>query len=98
MRGPEIRSALERAERFLGLAALVSVVLSAAAIALAARRFVRRHLDACAVMRCMGARQALIVVALFHALSRPGNHRRHRRLRHRLPRAVRAGEHGSAAF
>jgi putative ABC transport system permease protein len=58
---PEIRSALERAERFLGLAALVSVILSAVAIALAARRFLRRHLDGCAVMRCIGARQATIV-------------------------------------
>ena len=58
---PEIRSALERAERFLGLAALVSVVLSAVAIALAARRFLRRHLDGCAVMRCIGARQSEIV-------------------------------------
>lgn len=58
---PEIRSALERAERFLGLAALVSVILSAVAIALAARRFLRRHLDGCAVMRCLGARQAEIV-------------------------------------
>ncbi|MEO7727085.1 MAG: FtsX-like permease family protein [Burkholderiales bacterium] len=58
---PEIRSALEKAERFLGLAALVSVVLSAVAIALAARRFVRRHLDGCAVMRCMGARQSAII-------------------------------------
>ena len=58
---PEIRSALERAERFLGLAALVSVILSAVAIALAARRFLRRHLDGCAVMRCLGARQATVV-------------------------------------
>ena len=58
---PEIRSALERAERFLGLAALISVVLSAVAIALAARRFLRRHLDGCAVMRCIGARQSEIV-------------------------------------
>jgi putative ABC transport system permease protein len=58
---PEVRSALERAERFLGLAALVSVILSAVAIALAARRFLRRHLDGCAVMRCMGAQQATIV-------------------------------------
>src|ERR1019366_5914654 len=58
---PEIRSALERAERFLGLAALVSVILSAVAIALAARRFLRRHLDGCAIMRCMGARQATVV-------------------------------------
>ncbi len=58
---PEIRSALERAERFLGLAALLSVVLSAVAIALAARRFLLRHLDGCAVMRCLGARQTVIV-------------------------------------
>jgi len=58
---PEIRSALERAERFLGLAALVSVVLAAVAIALAARRFLLRHLDGCAVMRCLGAQQMTIV-------------------------------------
>src|SRR3546814_1399028 len=35
---PEIRSALDRAGRFLGLAALVSVVLAAVAVAMAARR------------------------------------------------------------
>ena len=58
---PEIRSALERAERYLGLAALLSVVLAAVAIALAARRFLARHLDGCAVMRCLGARQTEIV-------------------------------------
>ena len=66
---PEIRSALERAERFLGLAALVSVVLAAVAIALAARRFLLRHLDGCAVMRCLGARQATILrLYAFHFL------------------------------
>jgi putative ABC transport system permease protein len=58
---PEIKSALERAEKFLGLAALSSVMLAAAAIALAARRYVQRHLDACAMMRCVGASQPLIV-------------------------------------
>ncbi|HKA42628.1 MAG TPA: FtsX-like permease family protein [Burkholderiales bacterium] len=58
---PEIRSALERAERFLNLAALTSVLLAAAAIALAARRYLQRHLDACAMMRCIGASQGLIV-------------------------------------
>jgi len=52
---PEVRSALERAERFLALAALVSVVVAAAGTALAARRFVQRHLDGTAVMRCLGA-------------------------------------------
>ncbi|MDR2838239.1 MAG: ABC transporter permease [Azonexus sp.] len=54
---PEIRSALERAERFLGLATLLTVILAAVAVALAARRYLQRHLDACAVMRCFGMTQ-----------------------------------------
>jgi putative ABC transport system permease protein len=58
---PEIRSALERAERYLDLAALAAVLLAAVAIALAARRYLRRHLDGCAVMRCLGASQGQIV-------------------------------------
>lgn len=58
---PEIKSALERAERFLGLSALLTVILAGVAVALAARRFLQRHLDACAVMRCLGASQALIL-------------------------------------
>lgn len=57
---PQIRTALERGESFLGLAALVSVLLAGAAVAMAARRFVSRHLDNCAVMRCLGAQQRLI--------------------------------------
>ncbi len=57
---PEIRSALERAGRYLGLAALVSAVLAAVAVALASRQFVSRHLDSCAVLRCLGASQATI--------------------------------------
>jgi putative ABC transport system permease protein len=58
---PEVRSALERAEKFLGLSALLSVLLAAVAVALAARRYLRRHLDGVAVMRCLGASQSLIV-------------------------------------
>ena len=54
---PEIRSALERAEHFLGLAALTAAILAGAAMALAARRFVLRHLDTCAMLRCLGAQQ-----------------------------------------
>jgi putative ABC transport system permease protein len=57
---PEVRAALSRAGQFLGLAALTSVVLAAVAVAMAARRFMQRHLDGCAVMRCLGARQATI--------------------------------------
>lgn len=58
---PEIKAALERAEKFLSLAALASVVLAAAAAALAVRRFTQRHLDGCAVMRCLGASQAAML-------------------------------------
>ena len=57
---PEVRSALDRANRFLSLAALVSLILAAVAIALAARRHSARHLDASAVMRCLGASQSTI--------------------------------------
>lgn len=60
---PEIRNIIERAQRFLRLAALLSVVLAAVAVGLAARRYMQRHLDACAVMRCLGAseRQILLI-------------------------------------
>ena len=62
---PEIRGALERAEKFLNLAALTSVVLAAVAIVLAARRYLQRHLDGCAVMRCLGARQSRVLRLYF---------------------------------
>jgi putative ABC transport system permease protein len=52
---PEVRQTLERAEKFLGLAALVAVLLAAVAVALAAARYLRRHLDAAAMLRCFGA-------------------------------------------
>ncbi|HRN62321.1 MAG TPA: FtsX-like permease family protein, partial [Luteimonas sp.] len=58
---PEVRSALDRAGRFLGLAALVSVVLAAVAVAMAARRHSERHLSGVAVMRCLGVQQRTLV-------------------------------------
>ncbi len=57
---PEIRSAMERAQRYLGLAALVSAILAAVAVALAGRQYLARHLDSCAVLRCLGASQATL--------------------------------------
>ncbi|MGO3128239.1 MAG: ABC transporter permease [Luteimonas sp.] len=58
---PEVRSSLDRAGRFLGLAALVSVILAAVAVAMAARQHSARHLTSVAVMRCMGAQQRTLV-------------------------------------
>ena len=55
---PEVRATLDRAQRFLSLTALLAAVLAGVAIALATRRFVERHLDGCAVLRCLGATQA----------------------------------------
>ena len=60
---PEIRTALDRAQKFLGIAAMLSVVLAAVAVALAARRYMQRHLDPCAVMRCLGATQGFLLRA-----------------------------------
>jgi putative ABC transport system permease protein len=59
---PEIRNVTERAQRFLRLAALLAVILAAVAVALAAERYMRRHLDGCAVMRCMGASGAQLLL------------------------------------
>jgi putative ABC transport system permease protein len=58
---PQVRASIDRAERFLGLTALLAAVLAGVAIALGTRRFVERHLDGCAVMRCLGATQARLV-------------------------------------
>lgn len=53
---PEVRRSVSRADRFLVLSALVSVLLGGVAVAMAARRFVARRLDAVALMKCLGAR------------------------------------------
>jgi putative ABC transport system permease protein len=58
---PEIRAAIERAQRFLSLTALLAAVLAGVAIAMGTRRFVERHLDGCAVMRCLGATQGRLL-------------------------------------
>lgn len=58
---PELRAALQRADQFLTLAALTSVFLAGIAIAIAARRYADRHLDNCAIMRCLGATQGAII-------------------------------------
>lgn len=51
---PEMRATLDRAEQFLSLVGLLSAMLAAVAVAMAARRFMLRHIDACAMLRCLG--------------------------------------------
>lgn len=58
---PALRTALDRAQRFLGLAALAAVLLGGAAVAVAARHFAERQADAGAVMRCLGASQRQVL-------------------------------------
>jgi putative ABC transport system permease protein len=58
---PEIRVALERGGSFLGLSALVAVLLSGVAIAMSARQFASRHMDAAALLRCLGASRGQVL-------------------------------------
>ena len=75
---PQVKNAVERAGRFLSLASLVSVLLCAIAVAMAARRYVQRHLDTVALLKTLGASRAftlclsllqLLALALMAALA-----------------------------
>ena len=57
---PQVRQTLDRAGHFLTLVSLLTALLAAVAIAMAAHRYMRRHLDGCAAMRCLGASQATL--------------------------------------
>jgi putative ABC transport system permease protein len=54
---PEMSSTMNRAEKFLNLVALLAALLSAVAVAIAARGFAARHLDQCAMLRVLGVSQ-----------------------------------------
>jgi putative ABC transport system permease protein len=57
----QLNSAIDRASRFLNLASLASVLLAAVAVAMGARRYASRHIDAVALMKCMGASQRFVL-------------------------------------
>ena len=90
---PQIRSAIDRAGRFLNLSALVTILLAAIAVAISARRYVARHLDTVALMKSMGAPQRLVLaisvlellmIAMLAGVARRA-HRLCRAGRHRIP-------------
>ncbi|SEP72929.1 putative ABC transport system permease protein [Ectothiorhodospira magna] len=58
---PELQGAIARGEQFLGLAALVAVLLAGGAVAVAARHYSDRQSDVSAVMRCLGASRAFVL-------------------------------------
>lgn len=60
---PELSTTLARAEKFLNLVALLAALLSAVAVALAARGFAASHLDDCAMLRVLGLPQRTIAAA-----------------------------------
>jgi putative ABC transport system permease protein len=60
---PEMSQTLDRAGKFLSLVALLSALLSAVAVALAARAFAASHLDDCAMLRVLGLSQRAIASA-----------------------------------
>lgn len=62
---PEVQRALTRAHQFLVLVALLTVMIAAVAIALAARRFGLRHQDGMAVLRCLGASKSQLAWMLW---------------------------------
>ena len=59
-----VRQAFDLAGRFLGLSALLAVLLAGVATALAANRFALRRIDQVAILRCLGARQRDILSGL----------------------------------
>jgi putative ABC transport system permease protein len=75
---PQLANAVDRAGRFLTLASLVSVLLCSIAVAMSARQSVRRHLDAVALLKTLGATRGftlsvsllqLIIVAMLASVA-----------------------------
>ncbi|MEM7763586.1 MAG: FtsX-like permease family protein [Pseudomonadota bacterium] len=67
--GSQLSIAIDRAGRFLSLASLVSLILAAVAVAMAARRYAERRLDTAALMKTFGAQQSFVLqVSIVHIL------------------------------
>jgi putative ABC transport system permease protein len=56
-------NAADRAQRFLSLTAVISLLLSAVAVAMSARRFAQKRMDTVALMKSLGATQGFVISA-----------------------------------
>lgn len=54
-------NAADRAQRFLSLTGVISLLLSAVAVAMSARRFAHRRMDTVALMKSLGATQGFVI-------------------------------------
>ena len=54
-------AASDRAQRFLSLTAIISLLLSAVAVSMSARRFAHRRMDTVALMKSLGATQGFVI-------------------------------------
>ena len=61
--GERANNAADRAQRFLSLTAVITLLLSAVAIAMSARRFAHRRMDTVALMKSLGASQRFVISA-----------------------------------
>src|SRR6202020_188980 len=64
-----LRSAFDRGEAFLRLAALLAALLSGIAVALASQRYARRKTDEVALLRCLGASGNEVTIAIAMTLA-----------------------------
>ena len=58
---PELSSALDRAERYLGLSSILVILIAGVAIAMATNRYTERHFNATALLRSLGLKQREIL-------------------------------------
>jgi len=61
--GDRIQFSIARAESYLSLASMITLLLAATAVAVAARRYAATQVDAVALMKCLGASQSLLLTA-----------------------------------
>ena len=65
----QANNAADRAQQFLSLTAVISLLLSAVAVAMSARRFAHRRMDTVALMKSLGATQGFVIsVAIIQLL------------------------------
>src|SRR5688572_11550123 len=58
-----IDQAIDRAEQFLSLASMIALLLAATAVAVSARRYAAQQVEGVALLKCLGASQALVLAA-----------------------------------